>query len=92
MVNVLNPKVALFFLAFLPQFIQTEANVSVQIFTLGILFASLGFIYQALLAVFSARARRVITENELVKNILRAASGSVLVGFGVKLALERRTT
>jgi threonine/homoserine/homoserine lactone efflux protein len=92
MINVLNPKVALFFLAFLPQFIQVEANASVQIFTLGILFAGLGFIYQAILAVFSARARRVITEKELVKTALRAVSGSVLVGFGVKLALERRPT
>jgi threonine/homoserine/homoserine lactone efflux protein len=92
MINVLNPKVALFFLAFLPQFIQTEGNATVQIFTLGVLFAGLGFVYQALLAVFSARARRVITEKEIVKTVLRAVSGSVLVGFGVKLALERRPT
>lgn len=92
MINVLNPKVALFFLAFLPQFIQTEANAPVQIFTLGILFAGLGFVYQALLAIFSASARRVITEKDLVKTVLRAVSGSVLVGFGVKLALERRPT
>lgn len=92
LINVLNPKVAVFFLAFLPQFVQPGGNVTFQIFTLGALFASLGFVYQAILAVFSARTRRVITERELVKNLLRGASGSVLVGFGVKLALERRTT
>lgn len=92
MINVLNPKVAVFFLAFLPQFVQPGSNTTVQIFVLGIVFASLGFLYQAILAVFSARARRVITERELVQTMLRTASGSVLVGFGVKLALERRTT
>lgn len=92
MINVLNPKVAVFFLAFLPQFVQTGGSTAVQIFTFGVLFASLGFIYQAILAVFSARARRVITERELVRAALRVVSGSVLVGFGVKLALERRTS
>lgn len=92
MINVLNPKVAVFFLAFLPQFVQPGSNTTVQIFALGIVFASLGFLYQSILAVFSARARRVITERELVQTMLRTASGSVLVGFGVKLALERRTT
>ncbi|MFC4550984.1 MULTISPECIES: LysE family translocator [Halorussus] len=90
LINVLNPKVAVFFLAFLPQFVQPGSSVALQIFALGVLFASLGFIYQAMLAVFSARARRVITERELVREALRVASGSVLVGFGVKLALERR--
>lgn len=92
LINVLNPKVALFFLAFLPQFVRTEATAPIQIFTLGILFAGLGFVYQTLLAIFSARARRVITEQELAKAVLRAVSASVLVGFGVKLALERRPT
>lgn len=91
LINVLNPKVAVFFLAFLPQFVRPESSFTLQIFILGVLFAGLGFVYQAILAVFSARARRVITERELVKTVLRVASGSVLVGFGVKLALERRT-
>ncbi|WP_117591220.1 LysE family translocator [Haloprofundus halophilus] len=91
LINVLNPKVAVFFLAFLPQFVQPGSSSALQIFSLGVLFASLGFVYQAILAVFSARARRVITEREFVKTVLRVASGSVLVGFGVKLALERRT-
>lgn len=92
LINVLNPKVAVFFLAFLPQFVQPGSNVILQIFTLGVLFASLGFVYQALLAIFSARARHVISERELVQTLLRTASGSVLIGFGVNLALEERTT
>lgn len=91
LINVLNPKVAVFFLAFLPQFVRPESSFALQIFTLGVLFASLGFIYQAMLAVFSARARRVITERQLVRDALRVASGSILIGFGVKLAIERKT-
>lgn len=91
LINVLNPKVAVFFLAFLPQFVRPGSSTALQIFTLGVLFASLGFLYQAMLAVFSARARRAITEHELVRDVLRVISGSVLVGFGVTLAFERRT-
>ena len=59
-------------------------------FTLGVLFGCLGFCYQATLAVFSSRARRVITERKAVRDLLRYASASVLVGFGVKLLLEKR--
>ncbi|WP_122089046.1 LysE family translocator [Halalkalicoccus subterraneus] len=92
LINVLNPKVAVFFLAFLPPFVQSDGNVSLQIFALGALFATLGFVYQGLIAVFSARARRAISERELVRTLLRMASGSVLIGFGVRLALEERTS
>ncbi|MCO8243913.1 MULTISPECIES: LysE family translocator [unclassified Haladaptatus] len=91
-INVSNPKVALFFLAFLPQFVRTGSSAAPQIFLFGVLFATLGFCYQALLAVFSARARRVVTERDLLRRILRTASGSVLVGFGAKLALARRVS
>ncbi len=91
-INISNPKVALFFLAFLPQFVQPGSSTALQIFLFGILFATLGFCYQALLAVFSARARRAITERDLFKRVLRTASGSVLVGFGVKLAFARRVS
>lgn len=89
LINVLNPKVAVFFLAFLPQFVRPGSSTALQIFTLGVLFASLGFMYQAMFAVVSARARRVIIE--LVRDAFRVASGSILIGFGVKLALERKT-
>ncbi|WP_435152532.1 LysE family translocator [Haladaptatus sp. DFWS20] len=89
-INVLNPKVAVFFLAFLPQFVQPSGSFAVQIFTLGVLFGTLGFCYQSILAVFSSRARRAITERKRIRDALRYVSASVLVGFGVKLALEER--
>jgi threonine/homoserine/homoserine lactone efflux protein len=89
-INVLNPKVAVFFLAFLPQFVQMSGSFALQIFALGTLFATLGFCYQATLAVLSSRARRTIADRERVRDALRYASGSVLLGFGVALALEER--
>jgi threonine/homoserine/homoserine lactone efflux protein len=92
MINVLNPKVAIFFLAFLPQFVQSSGNVPLQIFAFGVIFATFGFLYQAALAVFSSKTRRVIAECELVRSALRYASGSVLVGFGIRLALEERAS
>jgi threonine/homoserine/homoserine lactone efflux protein len=92
MINVLNPRVAIFFLAFLPQFVQSGGNVPLQIFAFGVAFATLGFLYQAALAVFSSKTRRVIAERKLVRSALRYASGSVLVGFGIRLALEERVS
>ncbi|EFW90884.1 threonine/homoserine/homoserine lactone efflux protein [Haladaptatus paucihalophilus DX253] len=89
-INVSNPKVAVFFLAFLPQFVESSGNAPVQIFTLGVLFGCLGFCYQAALATFSSRARRVILERAVVRDLLRYASASVLVGFGVELLFEKR--
>lgn len=89
-INVLNPKVAVFFLAFLPQFVRPGGSFALQVLALGAAFATIGFCYQAALAVFASRARRVIAERERVRDALRYASGSVLVGFGVRLALEER--
>ncbi|MDX1744550.1 MAG: LysE family translocator [Halobacteriales archaeon] len=87
-INVLNPKVAVFFLAFLPQFVRPGGSFTEQILVLGVVYAGLSFGYQGLLAVFSASARRVIMDRPLVQSAVRYASGSVLVAFGLSLALE----
>jgi threonine/homoserine/homoserine lactone efflux protein len=89
-INVLNPKVAVFFLAFLPQFVRPAGSATAQIVTLGALYAGLVVVYMTSLAVFSAWARRAILGSVRVRTALRWASGTVLVGFGLKLALERR--
>jgi len=88
--NLFNPKVALFFIAFLPQFIDSSYKHTVIPFlTLGFTFTFTGTLWCMVLASFSAdltarlRARRGIT------SILNKISGTVLVGLGVKLALIR---
>jgi len=92
LINVLNPKVALFFLAFLPQFVAPGAGTSIQMLTLGLLFSGLGTTYLAGVAVLSSRVRRVLVEYPPVSRALRWATGSVLVGFGLSLALDERVT
>nr|WP_232438411.1 LysE family translocator [Burkholderia ubonensis] len=75
--NVSNPKVALFYLAFLPQFVQADAaRPMLSVFVLGATFAGL-------LSTSIRRNPRILTR-------MHRISGVVLLGLGVKLALERR--
>nr|WP_232482174.1 LysE family translocator [Burkholderia ubonensis] len=75
--NVSNPKVALFYLAFLPQFVQANAaHPMLSVFVLGATFAGL-------LSTSIRRNPRILTR-------MHRISGVVLLGLGVKLALERR--
>ena len=90
--NVLNPKVALFFLAFLPQFVeQSRGRVALQILTLGVLFSTLGTavnISVALAASFTGgRFKGLLGDSAM----FRWLTGSIFIGLGVRLALlERR--
>lgn len=90
--NVLNPKVALFFLAFLPQFVDPERGpVAVQIVSLGLLFNVSGTIVNIIVAVLASGAgawsRRRFGESV----VLRRMTGVLFIGLGVRLALlERR--
>ena len=90
--NVLNPKVALFFLAFLPQFVnQAKGRVALQIITLGLLFVTTGTavnISVALAASFTGgRFKNWLGDSAL----FRWLTGSIFIGLGVRLALlERR--
>jgi threonine/homoserine/homoserine lactone efflux protein len=88
--NLLNPKVALFFLAFIPQFIHTgAANSPWPFIFLGLVFMTTGTIWCMALALFAARLSRPINGNEKYKKWLGKISGSVFILLGVKLALEK---
>jgi threonine/homoserine/homoserine lactone efflux protein len=90
--NVLNPKVALFFLAFLPQFVaQAKGHVALQLITLGILFNISGTIVNVLVALAASftgkRFKRWVGDSA----VFRWLTGGVFIGLGVRLALlERR--
>ena len=86
-VNVLNPKTALFFLAFLPQFVDPERTVWTQVLVLGLAFVALGFLSDGLYAVTAGTLARWLRER---RRLLRYASGSVFVALGVTSALAKR--
>lgn len=89
--NTLNPKVALFFLAYLPQFISKESySGSVQILLLGTIFAIFGVIYLVFLGYFSGKIGQWINRKEGMMGIVRTISGSILIGLGIKLAFVQR--
>jgi threonine/homoserine/homoserine lactone efflux protein len=90
-VDFLNPKVALFYLAFLPQFVDPVAAVAPQMLVLGALFTSLGLLsdgtYAFAAGTFGRRLRNARFEARL-----RRASGVVFVGLGVSAALAEGRT
>ena len=89
--NVLNPKVALFFLAFLPQFVSQDARSAVlQMLALGVVFALLGLLSLTLVAYFSGSLGERLEGSPRFASALRWFSGSVLFGLGLRLALPER--
>jgi threonine/homoserine/homoserine lactone efflux protein len=88
-VNVLNPKTALFFLAFLPQFVDPDRGaVWFQVLALGLVFVALGLVSDSLYAVAAGSLGQLLRRRP---SILRYGSGSVFVGLGAMTALARRT-
>lgn len=91
--NVLNPKVALFFLAFLPQFIDPASHYSVglQMLVLGLIFNMSGTIVNILVAYFFGSIKHWIANNPLALKIQQKLTGVILVGLGLRLATFERT-
>jgi threonine/homoserine/homoserine lactone efflux protein len=91
-VNVLNPKTALFFLAFLPQFVDPHAaHPAVQIAFLGVLFALLGLVTDSLWAVVAGTAGGVLRRSGRFLRAQRYVSGTVYIGLGVATAFSGST-
>ena len=89
--NVLNPKVALFFLAFVPQFIGVDApNKALAFVILGAIFNFNGMLWCAALAVTTAKASERIKLDPTVSLWLNRATGGLFVWLGVKLALSKQ--
>ncbi len=86
-VNVLNPKTALFFLAFLPQFVDpARGHASLQILLLGLTFMALGFVTDSLWAIAAGTAGGVLRGSRRFVRIQRHVTGSVYLGLGVLTA------
>ena len=90
--GVLNPKVALFFLAFLPQFVHPERGlVWLQFLVLGVLLSLIGFSNSCVLALAVGRFGRSLSGNARLARWRQRLIGTVFVGLGLKLALQQRS-
>jgi len=88
--NVLNPKVAIFFLAFVPQFIDAAAPAKAVAFViLGCIFNVNGMLWCVSLALFTAHASARIKVDPAVALWLKRATGGLFVWLGIKLALSK---
>ena len=85
--NVLNPKVALFFIAFLPQFIDPDfKNAVLPFLLLGITFVFTGTAWCLILAVFAATISGKLSSNRKIAATINKFCGAVLIALGIKVA------
>ena len=89
--NISNPKIAIFYFAFLPQFVMPGAkHPTLTVLVLGLVFAALTFVVKGPVALFAgALSGRLRTRPRALQWLYRS-SGAVLIVLGVRLAFERR--
>lgn len=89
--NILNPKVAIFFIAFFPQFIKPQnGHPSIQMALLGLIFIICTFVVFSACALFSGQIGASLKKTRGA-SILNRVAGTVLMGLGVALAFSRRS-
>lgn len=88
--NVLNPKVALFFLAFLPQFIDPASPHKIAAFVmLGLTFVTTGTVWCLVLACCAATFSNRLRQNQTISQWLNRAVGSLFIFLGARIATTR---
>ncbi len=87
--NLLNPKVALFYLTFLPQFLSPGDPVVPKSLLLAGIHAGLGVVWLTIYAYFVSRLSQIMNRPTVKRNIERV-TGAILVGFGLRLVWEQR--
>lgn len=88
--NVLNPKVALFFLSFLPQFINPHyANGPVPFLILGLTFMTTGTLWCFILAYSSSFISKTLRDNDRIGKVMQKISGFVFIGLGIKILADK---
>jgi len=93
LISIFNPKIALFFLAFLPQFVDsTSGAFTTQVLLLGCVYVSLALLTDGTYAMLAGSLRKWITPSTLNGPTLRYVSGTIYLGLGVTAALTGRRT
>lgn len=89
-INTLNPKIALFFLSFLPQFIdQKKSSNAVQSLMLGTVFVICGFVTDGIYALTASSLREVLIKGKTLPFVQRYVAGVVFVGLGLVASLAK---
>ncbi len=89
--NVLNPKVSLFFLAFLPQFVSPETrSVPLQMILLGLIFMVQGVIIFSIIGMLSGTFGKYILQNQKVSKIMGWTAACIYTLIGIRLALSEQ--
>jgi threonine/homoserine/homoserine lactone efflux protein len=87
--NLGNPKIAVFFTSFLPQFVPGAHPSAVALLTLGLVFCALTLVWLIGYSLLVARAGDLIRRTG-IRRALDATTGLILIGLGARLAVERR--
>lgn len=89
--NVLNPKIAIFFLAFLPQFVDKgSSRVPWQMVILGLTFAGFGLCFLLVVGYFSGTIGKWLTYRPRYAQFLQRLAGGILIGLGIRLAFTEK--
>jgi threonine/homoserine/homoserine lactone efflux protein len=83
-----NPKLGVFFVTFLPQFVVPGQPLLPRLFALGMIFAVIGWTWLNVYGLFVTRIRSFVTAPR-VRQWMERVTGVVLLGFGARLAIER---
>ncbi|WP_394237263.1 LysE family translocator [Niallia oryzisoli] len=86
--NLLNPKVAVFFLTFLPQFVDADSNTFIPFLLMGITYTALTAVW-FLLYIYLINQISAFMKKPKTQHMIEGITGTVLIGFGIKLALEK---
>lgn len=90
--NVLNPKIALFFLAFLPQFVDiSKGGVASKIFILGIIFNAIGTLWNITVALIAGLAGDWLRNNPSFSRLQKLFTGGILIALGIHIALSKKS-
>jgi threonine/homoserine/homoserine lactone efflux protein len=92
LVDILNPKAAIFFMAFLPQFVRQELGyIPLQLLGLGLLVILIGVMVEFSFVFLAAKTTEFLRANKVISSWLDRILGSILIGLGIRLVFTERT-